>query len=505
MSKILLGIDIGTSACKVAAFDNHGVVLAQAVKEYGVYYPVPGYVEQNPMEWWKGVADAIRETLVFGKINPREIAGIGVDGQSWSAIPVDRSGNVLHNTPIWMDTRSKDICSEVTEKLGFKTIFNVSGNALEPTYTTPKILWFQKHMPEVFNKTFKFLQSNSFIAYKLTGVMTQDVSQGYGLHLFNMKTGQYEQSMADALNIPLEMLPEIHACHEVIGEVTPEAAQVTGLIAGIPVVAGGLDAACGTLGAGVVETGQTQEQGGQAGGMSLCMSQATAHPKLILSFHVVPDLWLLQGGTVGGGSLKWFREQLGAYEGQQEELTGKRAFQIMDEEAEKIPHGSEGLIFLPYMAGERSPLWDANAKGVLFGLGYNKTRAHMIRAVMEGCAYALYHNIKTAKEAGVTAGTLNAMGGAANSRLWTQIKSDVTGKTINVPASDTATTLGAAILAGVGTGVYRSFREAVDRTVSVKRVHEPDIKAHEKYMKCYELYLEIYEKLKGTMEKCGRI
>jgi xylulokinase len=146
-----------------------------------------------------------------------------------------------------------------------------------------------------------------------------------------------------------------------------------------------------------------------------------------------------------------------------------------------------------------------NAKGVLFGLGYNKTRAHMIRAVMEGCAYALYHNIKTAKEAGVTAGTLNAMGGAANSRLWTQIKSDVTGKTINVPASDTATTLGAAILAGVGTGVYRSFREAVDRTVSVKRVHEPDIKAHEKYMKCYELYLEIYEKLKGTMEKCGRI
>lgn len=505
MSKVLLGIDIGTSACKAAAFDDQGTVLAQAVKEYKVYYPAPGHVEQNPMEWWNGVTDAIREILHAGKIHPRDIAGIGIDGQSWSAIPVDRSGNVLYNTPIWMDTRSKDICREITEKIGFERIFNTCGNAMEPVYTTPKILWFRKNKPEVFNKTFRFLQSNSFIAYKLTGVMTQDVSQGYGLHLFNMKTWQYDESLADALDIPLELLPEIRACHEVIGEVTAEAAEVTGLIAGTPVVAGGLDAACGTLGAGVVEAGQTQEQGGQAGGMSLCMNEATAHPKLILSFHVVPGLWLLQGGTVGGGSLKWFREQLGAFEDGQEKLTGKKAFQIMDEEAEGIPRGSEGLIFLPYMAGERSPIWDENAKGVFFGLGYDKTRAHMIRAVMEGCAYALYHNIQTAEEAGASAGTLNAMGGAANSRLWTQIKADVTGKTINVPASDTATTLGAAILAGVGTGVYRSFTEAVNRTVSVKRIHEPDMKAHRKYMKYYEIYLEIYEKLKDTMGKCGKI
>ena len=505
MRKILLGIDIGTSACKAAAFDSHGAVLAQAVREYNVYYPAPGYVEQDPMEWWKSVADAIQEILHSGKVNPRDIAGIGVDGQSWSAIPVDRSGNVLHNTPIWMDTRSKDICNEITAKIGFERIFNVSGNALEPAYTTPKILWFKKNKPEVFKNTYKFLQSNSFIAYKLTGVMTQDVSQGYGLHLFNMKTGKYDESLADAFKIPLEMLPEIHACHKVIGAVAPEAAEFTGLAAGTPVVAGGLDAACGTLGAGVSEPGQAQEQGGQAGGMSLCMDHAASHPKLILSFHAVPDLWLLQGGTVGGGSLKWFREQLGAFEIGQEKLTGKGAFQIMDEEASEIPPGSEGLIFLPYMAGERSPLWDVHAKGVFFGLGYNKTRAHMIRAIMEGCAFALYHNIRTAEEAGVTAGVLNAMGGAANSSLWTQMKSDVTGKKFNVPASDTATTLGAAILAGVGTGVFHSFKEAVASTVSVKRVYEPDMGAHQKYMKYYPIYLEIYEKLKGTMEKCGKL
>lgn len=499
MSRILLGIDIGTSACKAAAFDVEGRVIAQATQSYNVYYPEPGFVEQNPMEWWSAVIAAIRGILDTGKVRPEKIAGIGVDGQSWSAIPVDREGNVLYNTPIWMDTRSRDICNELTQKIGFERIFSISGNALEPTYSTPKILWFKRHKPDVYNKTYKFLQSNSFITYKLTGVMAQDKSQSYGLHMFNVKSGQYDCALSDEFGIPVEKLPDIYACHEIIGEVTPEAAQETGLVPGTPVVAGGLDAACGTLGVGVIEKGQTQEQGGQAGGMSICVNDAIAHPKLILSYHVVPDVWLLQGGTVGGGSLKWFYEQLGAHEEYQAKLTGKRAFQIMDEEAQEIPCGSEGLIFLPYMAGERSPIWDGKAKGVFFGLDYSKTRAHMIRAVMEGCAFALYHNIKTAEEAKVSADVLNAMGGAANSRLWTQIKADVTGRVIHVPASDTATTLGAAILAGVGTGLYSSFRDAAARTVTVMRTHEPDMNAHKQYVKHYDTYLEIYEKLKDTM------
>jgi xylulokinase len=394
----------------------------------------------------------------------------------------------------------------MTDKLGFQRIFSISGNSLEPTYSTPKILWFKENRPDIYKNTYKFLQSNSYIAYKLTGAMTQDISQGYGLHMFNIKKSVYEDDLCDAFGIDRELLPDIFPCHEVIGEVTREAAELTGLRQGIPVVAGGLDAACGTLGAGVADIGETQEQGGQAGGMSICVNDALSHPKLILSTHVVPGLWLLQGGTVGGGgSIKWFREQLGAYEDGQEKLTGVNAFKIMDEEAAAIRHGSQGLIFLPYMAGERSPLWDTNAKGVFFGLGYDKTRAHMIRAVMEGCAYALYHNLRTAEEAGVSANTLNAMGGAANSRLWTQIKADVTGKVIKIPASDTATTLGAAILAGIGTGVYGSFKEAIDRTVTIRRIHEPDRKAHSKYMQYYDIYLELYEKLKDTMQKCSII
>ena len=506
MEKLLLGIDIGTSACKAAVFNLDGEVLAQSASEYQVYYPAPGYVEQNPLEWWDGVCLAIREILQKNDIDANQIAGIGLDGQSWSAIPVDKEGNVLHNTPIWMDTRAADISKKVTDRIGFDRIFSISGNALEPTYSTPKILWFMENKPEIYKNAYKFLQSNSYIAFRLTGVMTQDMSQGYGLHMFHMEKGTYDDDLCEELGISREKLPDIFPSHQVIGGVTAKAAELTGLKPGTPVVAGGLDAACGTLGAGVFMTGQTQEQGGQAGGMSICVDEALSHPKLILSSHVVPDLWLLQGGTVGGGgSIKWFREQLGASEDAQEKLTGVSAFKIMDEEAATIPHGSEGLIFLPYMAGERSPIWDSNAKGVFFGLGYNKTRAHMIRSVMEGCAYALYHNMETAQESGVRADVLNAMGGAANSRLWTQIKADVTGTTIHVPASDTATTLGAAILAGVGTGEYKSFDEAVSRTIRVGRVHEPDMKAHGIYMKYYEIYRELYEKLKDTMQKISAI
>jgi xylulokinase len=491
MEKLLLGVDIGTSACKVAVFDRKGNVLAQSNQSYGLYYPNPGWVEQNPDEWWNSICAGIRDVLDKGSIEPEQIAGIGIDGQSWSAIPVDEEGNCLHNTPIWMDTRAREIAAKVTTEIGFDRIFQIAGNAFEPAYTTPKILWFKEHQPEIYEKTYKFLQSNSFIALKLTGSFTQDKSQGYGLHFFNAKTCSYDKDLADALGISLDKVPEIYDCHAVVGTVTKEASLLTGLMEGTPVVAGGLDAACGTLGAGVYKTGQTQEQGGQAGGMSICLNEATAHPKLILSPHVVPDLWLLQGGTVGGGGvLRWFKQELG----------GDSSFDELTAMADKISAGSDGVTFLPYMAGERSPIWNPDAKGVFYGLGFDKTKAHMIRAALEGVAYSLEHNLATAREAGVEVDELIAMGGASNSLVWTQIKSDVTGKIIKVPTSDTATTLGAAILAGVGVGMYESFEEAVKETIVITRTHEPNMANHKIYKKSMALYLKLYEALKGTFK-----
>ncbi|MGO5051706.1 xylulokinase [Lachnospiraceae bacterium LCP25S3_G4] len=502
MRELLLGIDIGTSACKVAAFTKEGQVVASATGDYAVYYPRPGWAEQDPDEWWENVCSATKEVLKSGNIRPEEIKGIGIDGQSWSAIPIDKDGKVLANTPIWMDTRAQDICDRVNQVIGSEKIFQIAGNSLQPSYGTAKILWFKEHMPDVYTRIYKVLQSNAFIAYRLTSVCSQDLSQGYGFHCFDMRTGTWNKEMCEKLGIPFSFMSDIYACHEVIGTVTRHAANQCGLAEGTPVVAGALDAACGTLGAGVLHAGETQEQGGQAGGMSICIEKYAADPRLILSYHAVPGKWLLQGGTVGGGGvMRWLEKEFGEYEREIAATTGKSSLIQFNELAEKVEPGSNGLVFLPYMSGERSPIWDPDAKGVFFGLDFSKTKGHMIRAAMEGVAFALRHNLEVGEKQGAHVEELLAMGGSANSLLWTQIKSDVTGKPITVPSSDTATTLGAVILAGVGIGMYQSFEEAVELTVKKTRHHQPNMDNHQKYEKNYEIYLELYEKLQDTMKK----
>ena len=501
MKQYLLGIDIGTSACKIAVFDADGNVLASGNGDYNVYYPKLGWAEQNPEEWWAAVCKAIKETLEKGKISPSDIVGIGIDGQSWSSIPVDKNGNVLTNTPIWMDTRAAEICERARKEIGEDRIFEVCGNSFMPSYSMPKVMWFKENMAEVYNNTYKILQSNSYIAFKLTGELTQDLTQGYGWQCFNMRKGEWDYDLCRDLGVDTGMLPDIYKCHDVVGKVTEKAAAECGLLAGTPVVAGALDAACGTLGAGVVRDGETQEQGGQAGGMSICMDEYKADKRLILSFHATSNQWILQGGTVGGGGvMRWLEKEFADYERIKGKEVGKSSLVLFNEIAEVVAPGSEGLIFLPYMSGERTPIWDPSAKGVFYGLDFSKTKGHFVRAAMEGVALSLRHNLEVAAEAGAHVGELRAMGGSANSLLWTQIKSDVTGKKIVVPSSDTATTLGAVMLAGVGIGMYKNFEEAADRTVVLKRSHEPNVANKEVYDRNYEKYLQIYENLKGVMK-----
>ena len=234
------------------------------------------------------------------------------------------------------------------------------------------------------------------------------------------------------------------------------------------------------------------------------MGQYCADERLILGTHVVPGCWLLQGGTTGGGGvMRWLEQELGDWEREEGKRRGISSLELMNEEADAVPAGSDGVVFLPYMSGERSPIWDPNAKGVYYGLDFGKKKGHLIRSAMEGTAYALKHNLEVAQEAGANVQVLKAMGGAANSRLWTQIKADVTGKTIEVPSSDTATTLGAAILAGVGVGMYESFEDAVEQTVTKGRVHIPNTEHVDTYEAGYAIYRELYEQLKNLMKKTG--
>lgn len=492
MAEYILGIDIGTSACKTAVFDKSGNVTATKTGAYKVYYPQEGFVEQDPLEWWAVVCDTVKFMIEESRINPDDIKAVGIDGQSWSAIMIDKYGDLIFDNPIWMDTRAAEICEEIKRSIGEKAIFDVCGNPFSPTYTLPKLMWFKRYYPEVYKKAYKVLQSNSYIVYKLTGQISQDLSQCYGFHFFDMQKSELNTEMAKEMGIDINLIPNISACHDIVGRITREAAEFTGLLEGTPVVAGGLDAACGTLGAAVINEGQTQEQGGQSGGMGICLETYKAHPKLIMSNHVVPNRWLLQGGTVGGGgSFKWLKENFFA----------NTSFAEMDTLAASTPCGADGLIFLPYMAGERSPIWDVKAKGVFYGMDYSKNRSHFIRAVMEGVAYSLQHNIKTAEESGCFIDMMHSIGGSANSDIWMQIKADVTNTPISVTSSDTSATLGAAILAGVAVGIYTDFHDAVKNTVSIKKTYTPNQKNHEAYMRCYGKYLEIYGNLKYTMQQ----
>ncbi len=489
MTDLLLAIDQGTSGCKLTIFDVDGQVIADKTKAYDSNYPAEGYVEQDCDQWWRVSVDGIKEMLNEKNINPEAIKGIGVDGISWACIPIDQDGNVLYPTMIWLDRRATVEAQWMKDTIGEEALIGLSGNPVDAAYITPKMLWLKNNHPEVFAKTDKFLQSNAFLVYRLTGKLSQDYSQGFGFHFFDMAKGVYNAEMAEKLGLSLDLVAPLMHSHEVVGGVTAEVAALTGLKEGTPVVAGGLDAACCTLGAGVIKVGQTQEQGGQAGGMSICLDAPKIHPKLILGYHVIPNMWLLQGGTTGGGgTLNWFNRELGHAEQEQAFQEGSNPFKVMSDEAADVPAGCEGLVCLPYMKGERSPLWSAEAKGVYYGLSFDKTRAHMIRSTMEGVAYSLKHNLDTALEVGADVDVLSSVGGSANSDVWTQLKSDITGKKIEVPYSDHATTLGAALLAGVGVGLYKDFEEAVTKTVKIIHRYEPQETNAEVYAKGYKTY-----------------
>ena len=505
MKKLFLGIDIGTSGCKAALFDELGQVSISASSAYKVYYPAPGLAEQEPDDWWQAVVLALRKIWQHGT-KPEDIAAIGIDGQSWSAIPMGKDGRVLAKTPIWMDTRAAETCREWESKLGAEHIFSVAGNPFSPTYTLPKLLHWMETAPELVGRTEHFLQSNSFIIHRLTGKATLDRSMAYGWHNFNQKTLRYDEALTKEFQIPERFLLDAVPCDEIVGFVTAEAAAQTGLSEGTPVVAGGLDAACGTLGAGVVNPGQAQEQGGQAGGMSICTNHALSHPQLILSAHVIPNRWLLQGGTVGGGaSLKWLSEQLGAKKDGKTIRDGREIFEHLSDEAESSVIGANGLICLPYFAGERSPLWDEKAQGMYFGLSFSTTHADIVRATMEGVAFALLHNIETAKGAGAVISELRGVGGAANSRVWTQIKADITGLPMVITDSDIATTRGAAMLAMRAMGVFDSYEDAAEKLIQIKRRQEPVSENTVRYAAFYDVYKGLYPATKNYMAQLSNI
>lgn len=505
----LITIDVGTSSTKTALWSDNDNILAEATYAYPLQRPDPLWAEIDPAVWWQAIGATVQSVMAESAVDPREIAGIGVDAVSWTLVPVDEQINPLHPAMLWLDRRAEAETAQLKALPNADQLVRLVANPLDAAYITPKLLWLKTHHPRLFERAHRFLDATGFIVAKLTGEFTCDYTQAYGYHFFDIANECWDAQTADQIGVPVERMPRLCPSTEIVGDLTAQAADALGLVADIPVIAGCLDAAAGALGAGVTRPGHTNEQGGQAGGMAVSVERIVIEPRLIFSHHVVPGQYILQAGTVGGGSLGWFRDQFGQIEAAAGDLLGKSPFELFSAQAEGTPPGAHGLIFLPYMAGERTPLWSSTARGVFFGLTYNTSRADMLRAIMEGCAFAVYDNLQIAEEHGVTVTEYLGSGGATHSPVWCQIKADVYGAPFIVArradGGEGGHSLGLYALTAYGVGLIDDIAACVEQALPKRQVFEPDAANHALYQDLFHVYRSVSRKLMDDFAQLASI
>jgi len=498
MVQFIITVDVGTSSTKTSLWTEAGELVAHASSAYSLHRPEPLWAEIDGDTWWQAVCETIQKVLARSAVTPASVAGIGVDGVGWTLIPVDSDGNPLRSAMIWLDRRAEDETTWLKELPEADALVDLDANPLDAAYITPKLIWLKRNQPDIFNSAHKFLEATGFIVSRFTGKFVCDYTQAYGFHFFDLRNEKWDQQAAKIIGVPIEKMPELCRSAEVVGTVTEKAAKQTGLRPGIPVIAGCLDAVAGALGSGVVKPGQTNEQGGQAGGVGISLDHVLVEPRLIFSHHVISGQYLLQAGTVGGGSLGWFRDQFGHPEVTASNLIGQNPFELFSRQVEKSKPGANGLIFLPYMAGERTPLWSSVPRGIIFGLTYSTSRADMLRAIMEGCAFAVYDNLQIAEEHGVQIDEYLGSGGATQSAIWCQIKADIYGKPFVIArradGGEGGHDLGLFALTAYGIGLCKDIGACVSDLLPSRQVFEPSAMNHALYLELFEVYRSVSRK-----------
>jgi len=500
--KYLVGTDIGTSGTKSIIMDTKGNLIAQDLQEYDVLTPKPLWAEQWPDVWLDATKRSIRNAVKKSGLSASDIAGVCISGlYGGSGIPLDENMKPVRPCLIWMDRRATEQEKWVLENIGEEKLKRITHNGADPYYGYLKILWVKDNEPENWEKTKLFLPPNAYVIYEFTGNIAIDYSSAGNIGgIFDMNTHYWSYDLMDEMGIPRSMMPEnIVESKNVVGGLTAEAAAEMGLLEGTPICAGGVDCGVASFGLGVFEPGEYVA----AIGTSMCA--ALIHDKPIKAQNLIEWPYVINskklsysfgGGATAGATVKWFRDTFAQLEKQTEQSGGINAYVTLDKQAEKIPAGSEGLIVLPYFMGERSPVWDTYAKGVIFGLSLMHTKAHIYRAFLEAVAYSLRHTMESTGE-DLGAYILLA-GGVTKSKLWKQIFADVTGYSIVCPINDVEANLGDVMLAGLGTGLLtlddvRSWQVLGDKI-------EPNPEMHEKYNEYYEMYHRIYNSLKGDMK-----
>lgn len=495
----LIGVDIGTSGTKTVLFRENGEPVTSATEEYPLYQPKNGWAEQDPQDWWNATTNTIKAVLGKSGIDSREIKGIGLSGQMHGLVMLDVNGTVLRRSIIWCDGRTGKECEEITQKIGARRLIELTANPALPGFTAGKILWVRHHEPELYQKCRHILLPKDYIRYQLTGEFATEVSDGSGTNLLDVPRRCWSDEVLEKLEIDKALMPRVYESCEVTGCVSEQAAQLTGLAKGTLVVGGAGDNAAAAVGTGVVEQGKAFTTIGTSGVIFAHSDKVAIHPEgRVHTFcHAVPGCWTVMSCTLAAGlSLKWFRDNFCEAEKQAADGMGVDPYFLMDQQAARVPAGANRLLYLPYLMGERSPLLDADSRGVFFGLSAIHTRQDMMRAVMEGVVYSLRDCFDTLKEMGISFGNMYACGGGGTSPLWRQMLADNYGCDVQTIASKEGPALGVAILAGVGAGLYLGVQQACRSIIQTNPAQCPIESNAAIYEKYYQLYRQLYPSLK---------
>lgn len=494
-----LGIDIGTGGARALVIDESGAVRGSATAEYPLSIPRPLWAEQNPADWWDGVCSCVPSACQKAGISGTDIAAVGLSGQMHGAVFLDAQDQVIRPSILWCDQRTAAECAEITARAGRETVERVTLNPVLTGFQAPKAVWLKNNEPEAFARVRKVLLPKDYIRLKLTGAYATEVSDASGTSLLNVVARKWSPEMASAAFVEERWLPECFESVEVSGRISAGAAEALGLAAGTPVVGGGGDQAAGGLGCGIVVPGLVSSSIGTSGVVFAFADSPFADQKLRTHTfcHAVPGKWHVMGVVLSaGGSLRWFRDTFCEEEKRAAAQRGVDPYDLITASAADIPPGADGLFFLPYLSGERTPYPDPSARGVFFGATLKHTKAHFARAVLEGVGFALADSFEILRAMGVEATQVRAMGGGARSDVWRQMLADITGRphvTLNV---DEGPAYGVALLAGVSQGVWSSIEEACSATIRPASMVEPDRARSQRYQELHSFYISLYASLK---------
>lgn len=492
-----LGIDVSTTATKALLIDSSGKVIAVHSTTYGFETPHPLWSEQDPELWWNGTQQSIRAVLEESAVDPSGILGVGLTGQMHGLVLLDAAQNVLRPAILWNDQRTQAQCDEIHQRIGRERFIQISGNVALTGFTAPKILWVREKEPEVYARVTNVLLPKDFIRHRLTGEFAMDMADGSGTVLMDLKQRNWSDEILDGLDIPRSWMPQLYEGQEITGRITPEAAQATGLKPGTPVMAGGGDQAAQAVGVGAVEPGIIGLTVGTSGVVFATTPSALIEPqgRLHAFCHAVPGRWHFMGVMLSAaGSLQWYHDT----------LAPEMSIADLVRESEDIPAGSDGLQFLPYLSGERTPYPDPLARGAFIGLTVRHKRAHMTRAVLEGVAYGLKDSFQLIQNSGLgQISQVRASGGGTKSRLWRQILASVLEAELVTVNTTEGAAYGAALLAGVGAGYWKDVDEACAAAIKLTGKEEPQSAEMEQYRKGYKVYQKLYPALKDTFKLMG--